>query len=60
MNILSRKHNIYLVGTPRTHAKALSRHVSEALKVGSTLLKYTKPIDVAIIDAESWDIPEKM
>lgn len=54
------ENNIYMVGTPQEYSEALLKRVSEGLKVASTTLKYEKPIDVAIIDAESWDIPAKM
>jgi len=60
MNTSNCKNNIHMIGTPRKYSAALSKRVTEGLKAASEILKYKKPVDVAVIDAEFWDIPAKL
>ena len=56
----AKKQNIHLIGVSPKYRDQVFQHASEAINTGAKVLKYTKPLDVVIFDAESWDIPEKL
>lgn len=52
--------NIHLVGIPTKYQTKVSNYVLEGLDSATSILKYTKNIDVVIFRAEAWEVHPKM
>lgn len=59
-NEISKKGNVHLVGVQTKYRSKVGESAIKGLNTAAKLLKYKKAVDVAIFDAEAWDIHPKM
>jgi hypothetical protein len=59
-NIISKIGNVHLIGVEKKYKTKIASQALKGLDDAAKVLKYNKPVELAIFDAEFWDVHPKM